>query len=85
LRRDAESFDAVPILARLTELTTPLRELFGFDTFRPGQEEVTRAALENRDTLALMPTGSGKSLTYQLAGMLRPDTTLVLSPLIALM
>jgi len=85
LRRDAGSFDAVPILARLTELTTPLRELFGFDAFRPGQEEVTRAALENRDTLALMPTGSGKSLTYQLAGMLRPDTTLVLSPLIALM
>ncbi|HEX2345907.1 MAG TPA: ATP-dependent DNA helicase RecQ [Gaiellaceae bacterium] len=66
-------------------MTTPLRELFGFDAFRPGQEEVTRAALENRDTLALMPTGSGKSLTYQLAGMLRPDTTLVLSPLIALM
>ena len=85
MRRDAGSFDAVPILARLTELTTPLRELFGFDAFRPGQEEVTRAALENRDTLALMPTGSGKSLTYQLAGMLRPDTTLVLSPLIALM
>ena len=85
MRRDAESFDAVPILARLTELTTPLRELFGFDAFRPGQEEVTRASLENRDTLALMPTGSGKSLTYQLAGMLRPDTTLVLSPLIALM
>jgi len=85
LRRDAGSFDTVPILARLTELTTPLRELFGFDAFRPGQEEVTRAALENRDTLALMPTGSGKSLTYQLAGMLRPDTTLVLSPLIALM
>ena len=46
---------------------------------------MTRAALEGRDTLALMPTGSGKSLTYQLAGMLRPDTTLVLSPLIALM
>ena len=46
---------------------------------------MTRAALDGRDTLALMPTGSGKSLTYQLAGMLRPDTTLVLSPLIALM
>jgi ATP-dependent DNA helicase RecQ len=46
---------------------------------------VTHAALEGRDTLALMPTGSGKSLTYQLAGMLRSDTTLVLSPLIALM
>ncbi len=66
-------------------LTTPLRELFGFDAFRPGQEEVVRAAIEGRDTLALMPTGSGKSLTYQLAAMLRPEPTLVLSPLIALM
>ena len=63
----------------------PLRDLFGFDDFRPGQEEVVRAAVEGRDTLALMPTGSGKSLTYQLAAMLRPEPTLVLSPLIALM
>ena len=70
---------------RVTELTTPLRELFGFDAFRPGQEAVVRAAVEGRDTLALMPTGSGKSLTYQLAAMLRPEPTLVLSPLIALM
>jgi ATP-dependent DNA helicase RecQ len=46
---------------------------------------VVRAAIEGRDTLALMPTGSGKSLTYQLAAMLRPEPTLVLSPLIALM
>jgi RecQ family ATP-dependent DNA helicase len=46
---------------------------------------VVRAAVEGRDTLALMPTGSGKSLTYQLAAMLRPEPTLVLSPLIALM
>ena len=44
-----------------------------------------RAAVDGRDTLALMPTGSGKSLTYQLAAMLRPEPTLVLSPLIALM
>ena len=66
-------------------LTTPLRELFGFEAFRPGQEDVVRAAVEGRDTLALMPTGSGKSLTYQLAAMLRPEPTLVLSPLIALM
>ena len=69
----------------MTDLQTPLRELFGFDAFRPGQEEVVRAAVEGRDTLALMPTGSGKSLTYQLAAMLRPEPTLVLSPLIALM
>ena len=69
----------------MTELCQPLRELFGFDEFRPGQEAVVRAAVEGRDTLALMPTGSGKSLTYQLAAMLRPEPTLVLSPLIALM
>ena len=78
-------FDGAPILARLSDLTAPLRDLFGFDSFRPGQEDVVRAAVEGRDTLALMPTGSGKSLTYQLAAMLRPEPTLVLSPLIALM
>ena len=77
--------EAVPILARLTDLVSPLRDLFGFDAFRPGQEDVVRAAIAGRDTLALMPTGSGKSLTYQLAAMLRPEPTLVLSPLIALM
>jgi ATP-dependent DNA helicase RecQ len=69
----------------LRDLSAPLHELFGFADFRPGQEEVVRAAVEGRDTLALMPTGSGKSLTYQLAAMLRPEPTLVLSPLIALM
>jgi ATP-dependent DNA helicase RecQ len=67
------------------ELRPELRRLFGFDDFRPGQERVVRAAVDGRDTLALMPTGSGKSLTYQLAAMLRPTPTLVLSPLIALM
>ena len=72
-------------LVRMTDLRPRLRELFGFAEFRPGQEQVVRAAVEGRDTLALMPTGSGKSLTYQLAAMLRPEPTLVLSPLIALM
>jgi ATP-dependent DNA helicase RecQ len=69
----------------VADLTAPLRELFGFAAFRPGQERVVRAAIDGRDTLAVMPTGAGKSLTYQLAAMLRPDATLVLSPLIALM
>ena len=68
-----------------TDLRPALRAHFGFDDFRPGQEAVVRAALAGRDTLALMPTGAGKSLTYQLAAMLRPSPTLVLSPLIALM
>jgi ATP-dependent DNA helicase RecQ len=69
----------------VSELKPALTRLFGFDDFRPGQEQVVRAAVDGRDTLALMPTGSGKSLTYQLAAMLRPTPTLVLSPLIALM
>jgi ATP-dependent DNA helicase RecQ len=69
----------------VSELKPALTRLFGFEEFRPGQEQVVRAAVDGRDTLALMPTGSGKSLTYQLAAMLRPTPTLVLSPLIALM
>ncbi len=69
----------------MPDLVPELQRLFGFAAFRPGQERVVRAAVEGRDTLALMPTGSGKSLTYQLAAMLRPQPTLVLSPLIALM
>src|SRR5580765_9004734 len=77
--------DCVPRLVGMSELRVALTRMFGFDDFRPGQEDVVRAAVEGRDTLALMPTGSGKSLTYQLAAMLRPEPTLVLSPLIALM
>ena len=77
--------DCVPRLVCMSELRVALTRMFGFDDFRPGQEAVVRAAVEGRDTLALMPTGSGKSLTYQLAAMLRPTPTLVFSPLIALM
>src|SRR4029450_5090929 len=77
--------DCVPRLVGMSELKPALTRMFGFEDFRPGQEAVVRAAVEGRDTLALMPTGSGKSLTYQLAAMLRPTPTLVLSPLIALM
>jgi len=68
-----------------TALRDALVEHYGFAEFRPGQEAVVRAALDGRDTLAVMPTGAGKSLTYQLAAMLRPMPTVVLSPLIALM
>lgn len=62
-----------------------LREKFGLEQFRPGQEEVIRNVLQGIDTLAVMPTGAGKSLCYQLPGLLLPGTTVVVSPLIALM
>jgi ATP-dependent DNA helicase RecQ len=62
-----------------------LRERFGFDAFRGAQEEVIGAVLEGRDALCVMPTGSGKSLCYQLPASMLPGVTLVVSPLISLM
>jgi ATP-dependent DNA helicase RecQ len=62
-----------------------LRRLFGFEHFRPGQAEAVTAALADRDTLVVMPTGSGKSLCYQLPALMRDDLTLVVSPLVSLM
>ncbi len=62
-----------------------LRATFGFDAFRPGQAEIVAAILDGRDVLAVMPTGSGKSLCYQLPALLRDGLTIVVSPLIALM
>jgi ATP-dependent DNA helicase RecQ len=67
------------------DLTRQLNERFGFATFRPGQEDVIRAVLAGRDAMAVMPTGQGKSLCYQLPSTLLPGLTLVISPLIALM
>ncbi len=72
------SADAIDLLASLSET-------FGFNGFRPGQEPAIRAILGGRDCLAVMPTGAGKSLTYQLPARLLGGTTLVVSPLIALM
>jgi ATP-dependent DNA helicase RecQ len=62
-----------------------LHDVFGFEAFRPGQEEVIEAVLEGRDCIAVMPTGAGKSLTYQLPARMLEGTVLVLSPLISLM
>ena len=62
-----------------------LRATFGFEGFRPGQAEIVAAILADRDVLAVMPTGSGKSLCYQLPALLRDGLTIVVSPLIALM
>jgi len=62
-----------------------LKEKFGFDNFRPGQEEVINYLMAGRSSAAVFPTGGGKSLCYQLAALLLPGLTLVVSPLIALM
>jgi ATP-dependent DNA helicase RecQ len=62
-----------------------LRTTFGFEEFRAGQADIVAAVLDGRDVLAVMPTGSGKSLCYQLPGLLRDGLTIVVSPLIALM
>ncbi|WP_147126469.1 DNA helicase RecQ [Shimia ponticola] len=62
-----------------------LRDIFGFDSFRPGQEEIVEAVSSGSNVLAIMPTGGGKSLCYQLPALLRDGVTVVISPLIALM
>ncbi|WBU52738.1 DNA helicase RecQ [Paracoccus sp. SCSIO 75233] len=62
-----------------------LRQIFGFDGFRPGQQEIVEAVADGRDVLAIMPTGGGKSLCYQLPAITRDGVTVVISPLIALM
>ena len=62
-----------------------LRDTFGFQDFRPGQREVVDAVLAGRDCIAVMPTGAGKSLTFQLPARILDGTVLVLSPLISLM
>ena len=62
-----------------------LRQVFGLTTFRVGQQQVVRSVIEGHDTLAVMPTGAGKSLCYQLPALLLPGMTLVVSPLISLM
>ena len=71
--------------AEPAQLQDALRNSFGYDHFRPLQEEAVQAALDERDLLVVMPTGAGKSLCFQLPAALTPGVTLVISPLIALM
>jgi ATP-dependent DNA helicase RecQ len=67
------------------DLPSALKKYFGYDDFRPLQEEIVKDALADRDVFALMPTGGGKSLCFQLPALLRDGLTIVVSPLIALM
>ena len=62
-----------------------LRRVYGYESFRPGQEELIDAVLHKHDVFGIMPTGGGKSMCYQLPGLMLPGITLVVSPLISLM
>ena len=82
----SRSVTAQPVTAQPNEsLDALLHRAFGFETFRANQREVCRTVIAGRDALLVMPTGAGKSLCYQLPGLARGGTTLVISPLIALM
>jgi ATP-dependent DNA helicase RecQ len=69
----------------LKRMRRTMREVFGLEQLRPGQAEVIRSVIEGQDTLAVMPTGAGKSLCYQLPALHLPGTTVIVSPLISLM
>ena len=69
----------------MSDATDLLSSIFGFDRFRPGQADIVDAVVQGRNTLAIMPTGGGKSLCFQLPALMRDGVTVVISPLIALM
>lgn len=69
----------------MLEVESLLKKYFGYSSFRPGQHEVIQTLLDGRDCLAIMPTGAGKSICFQLPALMMPGVTLVISPLISLM
>ena len=69
----------------MKEPARTLEDVFGFSSFRPGQEEIINHLMEKKKLLAVMPTGAGKSLCFQLPALLFENQTIVVSPLLALM
>ncbi|WP_225349674.1 DEAD/DEAH box helicase [Ligilactobacillus hayakitensis] len=67
------------------ELKTKLKELFGFENFKSGQQEVVQSILNKINTIAVLPTGTGKSLCYQMPGALLEGSVIIISPLLSLM
>jgi ATP-dependent DNA helicase RecQ len=84
-RAHRDQKNAMTLEQRLRSMRRTMRDMFGIARLRAGQEDIIRSVLERRDTLATMPTGAGKSLCYQLPALHLDGTTLVVSPLIALM
>ena len=81
----ADSGNLPTVSLRSDQLLAPLKQYFGFGSFRPLQEDIIRDALAGKDVFAVLPTGGGKSLCFQLPALVRPGLTVVVSPLIALM
>ena len=85
LQTRSNAADSAPVPTKVPQLLPLLKQYFGFTSFRPLQEEIIRDALARKDVFALLPTGGGKSLCFQLPAMAQPGLTVVVSPLIALM